>query len=48
MADVLTQDGTLTRTRVYTRVGTNEPQKFLVEVVPDGQLFKVTRRTPEH
>ena len=47
MADVLTQDGTLTRTRVYTRVGTNEPQKFLVEVVPEGQLFKVTGRTPE-
>jgi hypothetical protein len=47
MADVLTQDGALTRTRVYTRVENNE-QKFLVEVVPEGQLFKVTRRTPEH
>jgi hypothetical protein len=47
MADVLTQDSALTRTRVYTRVGEGETQRYLVEVVPDGQIFKATRRTPE-
>jgi hypothetical protein len=47
MGEVLKREGTSTRVRVITQVTGSEPVKYLVDVEPEGKLFKVARRTLE-
>jgi hypothetical protein len=47
MAEVLKREGPSTRVRVTTQVNGTEPAKYLVDVEPEGNAFRLVRRTLE-